>query len=488
MYAYPVEEVVLTEIVANALDAKATRISIDYDPAANLLVVEDNGLGMDERQFDEYHDFAAGLKARGSGGIGFAGVGAKVSFNIADRVLTETISAQYRGGSDWYLSGKRLVWEDGSPRRLRERGTRVEVRFKTGIHPYGSDSASITRILEKHYLPLLDPEFLQFYADMALYSEELEFRVNGSVVPRVPLEKRFELSRYRHIVPRTRAGKRFALGKLGLSAEEYPLGFGRVGVLLCTHGKVIKAEMFNQFPGEQGPRITGIVEAPAFVQFLTTTKSDFTRVGKGKQFNALYNPIRSEFEAWLKEIGVKTVEYESDTESMSLERELRRIAEDIPEIGQFFGFTDRTKAMAADPSGDVPVSEHEGVEPSYPTGEGTVSSEQPLNIPGDEPGFALDADPEGPERAKPVSRKARRGPRITFLDVPESDELSWIDGDYVCINKAHPAYQRSSGGGRTLRIHNMFAIGSAIQRFLAKDTGVPDLFFIDRLMAAWGRK
>lgn len=89
MYPQEVDEVVVVELIANSLDARADRISLDYDSSTNVLVVTDNGRGMDSGQFEQYHDFAAGLKTRGSG-IGFAGVGAKISFNVADRVITET--------------------------------------------------------------------------------------------------------------------------------------------------------------------------------------------------------------------------------------------------------------------------------------------------------------------------------------------------------------------------------------------------------------
>jgi len=69
MYNYPLPEVILTELVANSLDAKATIIKIYYDKTQQNLAVEDNGSGMDRRQFSQYHDFAAELKTRGSGSV-----------------------------------------------------------------------------------------------------------------------------------------------------------------------------------------------------------------------------------------------------------------------------------------------------------------------------------------------------------------------------------------------------------------------------------
>ena len=106
IYPYDVDEVVLVELIANALDAKARKISIEFDREKKTLVVADDGKGMNADDFEEYHDFAAGLKTRGTG-IGFAGVGAKISFNIANKVVTETYSQLFRGGSNWYLQSKR---------------------------------------------------------------------------------------------------------------------------------------------------------------------------------------------------------------------------------------------------------------------------------------------------------------------------------------------------------------------------------------------
>ena len=86
MYHDDTFDVVLTELIANALDAKASKISVSWDRKQHILIVVDDGKGMDSEAFKQYHDFAAELKTRGNS-IGFAGVGAKISFNIADRVV-----------------------------------------------------------------------------------------------------------------------------------------------------------------------------------------------------------------------------------------------------------------------------------------------------------------------------------------------------------------------------------------------------------------
>ena len=156
MYPQDVPEVVVVELVANSLDAKATLISIDYDPSSNVLVVTDNGNGMTWSQFDQYHDFAAGFKTRCTR-IGFAGVGAKISFNVADRVITETHSQEFSGGSDWHWqSRKKLVWQDIPVTSLNTTGTRVAVHFRLSTNaPYATQDDLIA-LLRRNYYPLLD--------------------------------------------------------------------------------------------------------------------------------------------------------------------------------------------------------------------------------------------------------------------------------------------------------------------------------------------
>ena len=129
MYNFPIAEVVLTELIANSLDAKANVIKVYYDSKNYKLTVEDFGQGMTESQFKEYHDFAADLKKRGTG-IGFAGLGAKISFNIASKVITQTLSEKFKGGSNWFLKSKKeLIWEDLSTlESLNHKGTKVEVK------------------------------------------------------------------------------------------------------------------------------------------------------------------------------------------------------------------------------------------------------------------------------------------------------------------------------------------------------------------------
>jgi len=488
MYPFDVAEVVFVELIANCLDAGATRISVEFDPRDRVLVVTDDGKGMDASEFEQYHDFAAGLKTRGTG-IGFAGVGAKVSFNIANRVVTETRSESFSGGSDWYLqSAKKLIWEDIRPKHLQGTGTRVAVTFKpNAVIPYGGRE-DLVELLRRHYLPLTDTGFLDLYERMGIYSENLRFVANGAPLRPSDVATELGLSEVRQFFP-AKAGKRIGYGVMGLAPSEYPLGPDYCGLLLCTRGKVIKPDLFNQFPGTLGPRMIGLVEVPAFVNFLTTAKTDFMRKSKPREFERLYGPIREEFKAWLGELGIQPAEIAGTDEAAKLERELKKILQDIPELSDFFGFRIRKTVLEESNTGAISASIHEGIEVTFPVGEGSAGQGPgPVDV-GGEPGEALVEDRDsGTKPAKPISRTARRGPKIAFAERPDQVDLAWVEGSNVVINSGHPSRPKARSDGRSRTLHDLFAIGSAIQRFRASGDEPADLMFIDRMMAAWGKK
>ena len=88
-YSSPLEEVIITELVANALDSGATIIQFNTKPSEKNLECIDNGTGMRRCELKEYHNIASSEKTRGAG-IGFAGIGAKLSLLVAEKVVTES--------------------------------------------------------------------------------------------------------------------------------------------------------------------------------------------------------------------------------------------------------------------------------------------------------------------------------------------------------------------------------------------------------------
>jgi hypothetical protein len=468
IYPFDVDEVVLVELIANSLDAKPTLISINFDRNKKSLVVTDNGKGMTDKDFEQYHDFAAGLKTRGVG-IGFAGIGAKISFNIAERVITETCSQSFFGGSNWYLqSKKKLIWENIQPEHLKQQGTRVEVFFSKDAKLSYSSTDDILKIIKRHYLPLLDMKYLELYGLLNYYSRDLRFVINGQIIDPIEIEQYFNLEKVREFKPK-KAGKRIGLGILGLSSSEYPLGADISGILLCTLGKVIKADLFNQFPGIIGSRIFGVVEIPEFVNFLTTAKTDFLRRSRHRKFESLYNPVRQEFKNWLEELGVQSQEIIGNNEAIKLEK--------------------RKTILQPDNRGTIKAIQKEGREITFPDGKGEKGKGLGYYDGGEQPGTALSEDKKnGNQAAKPISRVSRRGPKITFIEATDRKDLAWVEGNNIAINCGHPSYIRVRYNSTARRIQNLFAIASAVQRFIANEVDDEKLMFIDKMMAAWGEK
>ena len=322
---------------------------------------------------------------------------------------------------------------------------------------------------------------------MDLYSAQLQFVVNGQELAPIDIGGSYIQEVVKEIFPENASGL-FGFGVLGLAREDYPLGEDVSGVLLCTRGKIIKADLFNQFPGSYGPRVFGVVEVPEFIEFITTSKTDFNRGrGRNRPFERLYGPLRQEFTTWLAGLGVQQPESEDPREAARLERELRRIAESVPELSDFFGFRNRARVLQPNDDGPTLADEHEGTEPTFPVGEGHRGDEPGPPAPGDEPGTALvENQDSGRQRANPINRRARSGPRVAFDSRPERVDLAWVDGNTVYINTGHPAYKKADTNATSRMVHCIFAIAGAIQRFLAEPESTDDLMFVDRMMSVWG--
>ena len=277
MYPFSIPEVVLTELIANSLDAKSEEIRINYDKKTRILIIEDYGSGMSSNQFLEYHDFATKIKRRGEG-IGFAGIGAKISFNIASEVITETYSINYKKGSRWYLkSAKNLIWEDyDNLKYLNHYGTRVEVHFNNEKEIAFFDEFEFEKALLVHFLPLFDLQFLKIYKDLKFYND-IRFFINDKKIGKFYVEEKFNLKNSKRIIL-SDGSHNYGFAIFGISDKEYPINIDNNGIALSVYGKIVKFDDMKQFiGGEVAPKIFSIAEIPNFFKFLNTSKTDFQK-------------------------------------------------------------------------------------------------------------------------------------------------------------------------------------------------------------------
>ena len=174
-------------------------------------------------------------------------------------------------------------------------------------------------------------------------------------------------------------------------------------------------------------------------------------------------------------------------EAAQLEKELRKILDDIPELGEILGFRTRRPIQILKENGNVQVEMVEGEEITYPGEVGSRGGGVVPVAPGAESGEAPVETEEGRKKAEPISRKARRGPKIDFQKRPDQLELAWVEGGTIIINRGHPSYNKTHGT-KSRFLLDMFAIACAVQRHITSSNKKSDLKFIDRMMAAWGSK
>jgi molecular chaperone HtpG len=156
---YSHREVFLRELISNASDAldklrleslarpellpsgERLAIRIEVEPAARILRVVDNGIGMTRQEVIDNlgtvarsgtRRFLEALRDKGQAGdsqlIGQFGVGFYASFMVAAEIVVETARAGEAGGTRWRSDGKSSFTIEELPRAAR--GTRVELHLK----------------------------------------------------------------------------------------------------------------------------------------------------------------------------------------------------------------------------------------------------------------------------------------------------------------------------------------------------------------------
>jgi hypothetical protein len=322
--AYPgsIEETILTEIMANALDSGATRINFESDPAQSTLTTIDNGAGMQRRDLARYHDIAASTKTRGQG-IGFAGVGIKLGLLVCEEAMTETRRGKSHVATSWHMASRyRAPWKWLPPPGLvHERGTAVRLKLHNALSPL-LDPGFLESTLRRHFQPLLDPTFDEFLASH--YPKGIVIHVNGC-----PLEKQRWAAPLRGPLEIRLLRKRKPSAFGYLIREDVALPEERRGLAITTYGKVIKRgwDWMGMTPAAP-ERVGGLIEVPELAACLTLNKGDFIRVGaRGAIYLAFRKGIQ---EAVSKQLSAWGDARESAEEAPP--RELRPLQRDLAHV------------------------------------------------------------------------------------------------------------------------------------------------------------
>jgi hypothetical protein len=499
--AYPesIEETILTEIVANALDSGAAEITFESDPAQATLTATDNGSGMRRRELARYHDIAASTKTRGQG-IGFAGVGIKLGLLVCEEVVTETRRGKSHVATSWHLASRhRAPWKWVPPLGLApERGTAVRLKLHNALSPL-LDPGFLEAGMRRHFQPLLDPTFEEFLAGH--YPKGVTVHVNGRQLDKqrwtAPLQAPLEIRL-------SRKRKPSAFGYL--IREEVPLPEEQRGLAISTHGKVIRRgwDWLGLTPSAPD-RVGGLIEVPELAASLTLNKGDFIRIGaRGAAYLAYRKAIQEAVSRQLAAWGDarESSEEARPREVRPLQRDLVHVLEDLAdEFPLLASLVERraggqkklpwgSPGKITDPRAFVTASVTEQAEAYESDGEAT---EQPADSGAAADGNSKSAEPANPavgERhgltlpGKSGARKpAHYGLDIQFEDRPEDLEIGRLVESTVWVNRSHPAYRRALAS-RSIGYHIALAVAMALAPLAVESAG--EHGFVTAFLGRWG--
>jgi len=490
-YPCPHEEAIITELIANALDAGASQIRFVIDQERRTMSILDNGKGMTRQDFEKYHDIAASTKSRGEG-IGFAGVGVKLSLLIAEKVITETKSRGFYKGTSWKLEDdEKATWEYINPPGLvfDSTGTAVSIVLKTNNSEL-LDPIFIQKVIQTHFYPLLDYDFMNKILK-SIYKDGVIFFVNEHQVE-LPQPEKTDQNHY-FLVQIGRKSKPVGVGFLRKSKEELPEE--ERGLAISTYGKVIKRGWDWIGITPQNPtKLTGIVEIPKLSEILLTNKADFSKDAKSLQKYYLYRKaIQKAIEPILRKFGEirwtrETPEKRPSPLEKEIEQALENMLDDFPELSPLLGRkrkADPVTGIIPDPNAPKIGNIVEGVDVMTGTQGGSGEGGGIETIPGNMEGKRIEPGPIKTEagREHEGSRK-RPGLMIFFENNENREELGWVIENNVWINEGHPAYKKVLKSGAE-NYYIIFSAAWALSGYI--EGGKSPQAFISRFLSNWGR-
>ena len=320
-YTGALEETILTEVVANALDSGAVHIGLFTNRSDSTLTILDDGRGMQRRELARYHDVAASSKARGEG-IGFAGVGIKLGLLVSREVVTETRRGATHVATRWHLASRhRAPWKWITPPGLTDsRGTAVRLTLSNQLSPL-LDPGYVEEAIRGHFAPLFDAAFDEFLGRK--YPRGVSFRIDGQELARLHpgAAERAPIS--------IRLGRRRTPSAAGFLERHTFLEAERQGLAISTFGKIIKRGWDWLGISPPTSHISGLIEVPDLAACLTLSKNDFIRTGtRGATYlayrKAIQEVVSQQLAAWGNASGA-----EARPRVERLERDLERVLEDL---------------------------------------------------------------------------------------------------------------------------------------------------------------
>jgi hypothetical protein len=496
-YSGSIEETIVTEVVANALDAGASTIAITATPAEAALTIVDDGRGMLRRELARYHDIASSTKRRGEG-IGFAGVGVKLGLLVSTDVVTETRRGGTHVATRWSLAARhRAPWKWMPPPALvARRGTAVRLTLDNPLSAL-LDAGFVEATIRRHFEPLLDPAFAgilgRHYANAVTLTIDGR-RLDPMVVAQADVAP----------VSIRLARKRLPSAAGWLARSPTPLPPDRAGIAISTLGKVIKRgwDWLGLSPAA-ADRVSGLIEAPQLAECLTLNKNDFLRTGaRGATYLAYRKAIQEVVSRQLAAWGDERTEPSPPPRPARLDRDLERVLEDLAEefpllhslVERRRGGQRKLPMPGRGENGSfgplVALAEASDTATTPPPDDGPPpdAGDRPQGTDATPPPPAGPPDPQAGDAAIPGEhaprRRAQYGLTVQFESRPGDEEPGRLVDSTIWVNQAHPAFVRASSS-RSLGYHLALTVALTLAPLAV--TPEREHGFVTRFLAGWGQ-
>ena len=507
--AYPglIEETILTEVLANALDSGARSLELRTHREERTLVARDDGRGMTRRELSRYHDLGASTKRRGRG-IGFAGVGIKLGLLACDEVVTETRRPRVHCATTWKLSSRtRAPWSWIEPPHMLEAdGTAVLLRLSSPLSLL-LDAGFLETTVVRNFQPFFEPELIDILERS--YPNGFSIEIDGrTVIGPIRPAGRSAIS--------MRVGRQRKPSGIGyLSRHEELLPEHERGLAISTLGKVIRRgwDWLGITPAD-ADRIEGLVEVPALAESLTLNKGDFLRRGKsGALFlsyrKAIQEAVTTQLEAW----GAAPPPPKRAPRTSPLERDIRRVLGDLADEypllttlvelrrggerrlrtgdgsdeaqgGLFGGSVEPVSGAAGEgehPEGDAP-----GARSAAANGSRDAGADDAESVGAAPTGEEAESSAAGQVRLPGPGRTGRPSTlslQIRFETLDDEIALARLIESTVWVNDAHPAYRRAAAS-RAEAYHIALSVAAALAPLAVEPEGAQR--FVSAFLARWG--
>ncbi|HLD20925.1 MAG TPA: ATP-binding protein [Patescibacteria group bacterium] len=494
-YASPVEEVIVTELVANALDSGATQIRLEAHPSVKTFRCIDNGTGMNRAALRSYHNIAASTKERGEG-IGFAGVGAKLSLLVAETVVTETRGKHgAQGAAEWFLKNAfRAPWKFIAFSGLIEsgKGTAVTIVLKDVVSPL-LDERFLIQTIQRHFYPLISHQEAMEKALRNVYKKPISIQVNNRSVRTEDLEGKTQS----FVVHRASSRKVIGAGfiqKAAMDENFWSRLFGRDtvrptdnGLRISTYGKVIRGGWeWLGIPVKHPDLLSGVVEVPGLSEILTTNKSDFLSTpGALKKYYEIRKDVQRAVMVILQELGeVEDRQDQKKTPTQfkpltdDIEGALSLMTESFPGLEALVGEHWRRKLASVAKKKRKRFSTEKT--PSVETVEERVEKIDRVSSSQTRSPDALSADAHGSSK----KREREPGLEIAFENFTDDEALCLgkLVTQRVVINTAHPAWSRAQRLGQE-PYHVLMTVAMTLAQDLQPPNGMYE--FVSEFLKAW---